>query len=63
MPEKERGTEIRERGGERKKENRREYPDLEGVASPSPSSHGGAGLDSFHHYAEPSAKNLRSIGL
>jgi hypothetical protein len=63
MPEKERGTEIRERGGERKKENRSEYPDLEGVASPSPSSHGGAGLDSFHHYTEPSAKNLRSIGL
>jgi hypothetical protein len=55
MPEKERATERREieRG---KKENRREYPYLEGVASPSPLSHGGARLDSFHCFARPSAK-------
>jgi hypothetical protein len=45
-PEKERGTERKERG---EKKNMREYPDLEGVASPSSSSHGGVGLYSFHH--------------
>jgi hypothetical protein len=39
----------------KKKENRRKYRDLEGVAFPS-LSHGGAGLDSFHHYARPPAK-------
>jgi hypothetical protein len=37
-------------------ENRREYLDFEGVASPSSSSHGGVGLDFFHCYAGLSAK-------
>jgi hypothetical protein len=55
-PKKERGMERRERERERKKENRREYPDLKGVASPSSLSHGRVGFNSFHRYVGPSIK-------
>jgi hypothetical protein len=44
---------------EREREREKEiggYQDLGGVASPSSSSHGRAGLDSFHHYVGPYAK-------
>jgi hypothetical protein len=53
VTEKERGTKRRER--ERKKEIGKNQ-DLKGVASRPISSHGGAGLVSFHHYAGPSTK-------
>jgi hypothetical protein len=50
----------KERGAERGERKRRKigkkYQDLEGVAFPSSKSHGGAGLDFFHHYARPPAK-------
>jgi hypothetical protein len=42
--------------GDSKKRNRKKYQDLEGVALPSSLSHGGAGLDPFHRYAEPPTK-------
>jgi hypothetical protein len=40
----------------KEKENRKRYQGLEGVELPSSLSHGGAGLDSIHHYTEPPAK-------
>jgi hypothetical protein len=44
----------------RKKGDRKKYQDLEGVAFSSSLSHGGAGLDSFHHYAKLHAKTLEA---
>jgi hypothetical protein len=54
------GRKEREREREKEKENRREYPDLKGVASPSSSGHGGVGLDSFHRHTEPSTKTSKA---
>jgi hypothetical protein len=50
--------EKRGRKGEREKEkgNRKKYQGLVGATLPSSLSHGRAGLDFFHCYAEPSAK-------
>jgi hypothetical protein len=45
-----------ERTKKKKKGNRKKYQSPEGAALPSFLSHGGVGLDSFHHHAEPSAK-------
>jgi hypothetical protein len=39
-----------------KKGNRKKYQGPEGPAPTLSMSHGGVGLDSFHHYAGPSAK-------
>jgi hypothetical protein len=39
-----------------KRANRKKYQGSEGVAPPFSLSHGGAGLDTFHRYAGPSAK-------
>jgi hypothetical protein len=50
-----RGKRERERKG-----NREKYQNLWNVASPSSSSHGGAGLDSFHCYVWPSAKTHKA---
>jgi hypothetical protein len=56
----------RKRGEKRKKIEKRkkgEYQDLGSVASPSSSSHGGAGLDAFHNYAGSPAKTHKNKGL
>jgi hypothetical protein len=56
MPKKERGIEK----GERERRKHEKYQDLGGVVFPSSLSNGGAGLDSFHHYARPSTKTCKA---
>jgi hypothetical protein len=55
LDKKKRGGKKMERVKE-KKGNRKKYQGPEGAAPPFSLSHGGAGQDSFHHYAGPSAK-------
>jgi hypothetical protein len=56
LDKKENRDESRRGQKKKKKGNRKKYQSPEGAALPSFLSHGGVGLDSFHHHAEPSAK-------
>jgi hypothetical protein len=46
----------RDEKGDSEKRNSKKYQDLIGVSLPSSLSHGRAGLDPFHHYAESATK-------